>query len=209
MKNIAEALLDLKAVILRPQEPFTWASGILSPIYCDNRLTLSYPKERTLIINGFCDLITDKYPDTEMIMGTATAGIPHAAIIADRLNLPMGYVRSKTKDHGRQNQIEGAIYNGVKVILIEDLISTGISSINAAKALIDAGCEVLAVVSIFNYELKDSIIAFNESGIPFYSLTNYTELIDVAVKRNYVEKSMLNKLMQWKLNPHNQAWIGE
>ncbi len=207
--SIAKNLLDIKAVILSPTKPFTWASGIKSPIYCDNRLTLSYPNVRNEIVEGFVDIITTQFPEVEMIMGTATAGIPHAALIADRLDLPMGYVRSSSKSHGRENKIEGRISEGQRVVVIEDLISTGGSSIAAAQALDEAGCEILGVAAIFSYQLKDSEEAFREANLPLKTLTNYDELLEIAVETEYINPEALKGLKKWKLNPHDESWINE
>ena len=156
-RTIAKHLLDIHAVLLRPENPFTWTSGIKSPIYCDNRLTLSYPEVRRDIEAGLCEIVKEHYPECEMLMGTATAGIPHAAIMADKLDLPMGYVRSSAKKHGRGNQVEGLVKEGMKVVVVEDLISTGKSSIEAVEVLRELGCDVLGIVSIFSYELETGL----------------------------------------------------
>lgn len=206
-KSVAKELLDIKAVFLRPNEPFIWASGIKSPIYCDNRLTLSYPNTRTLIINGLVNLIKKEFPDVEFIMGTATAGIAHAALVADKMNLPMGYVRSGSKDHGRNNQIEGKIIPSSKVVVIEDLISTGGSSIKVVNTLRGAGFIVLGVVSIFSYLLKKAQDNFESINTKYLSLTNYDILKEVALENNYIESSDLEKLNKWKLNPSDESWI--
>jgi orotate phosphoribosyltransferase len=200
-KEIAESLLEIKAVSLRPNDPFTWTSGIHSPIYCDNRLTLSYPNIRKKIASGLADVIKEKFPGTELIAGTATAGIPHAAWISDILNLPMCYVRSKAKEHGKGNQIEGKAEKGQKVVVVEDLISTGGSVITAVQALRDAGCDVLGVVSIFTYELEKGSNRMQEANISSFSLTDYSTLIDVASEKGYIEKSEWEKLMEWRKNP--------
>lgn len=207
MQEIAKILLDLKAVLLRPEDPFTWASGILSPIYCDNRLVLSYPEERKILEHAFIQLVQREFSDVEMLMGTATAGIPHAAIIADHMNLPMGYVRSSSKAHGRQNQIEGAVREDMKVVVIEDLISTGGSSIAAVKTLQEAGCHVLGVAAIFSYLLPESEENFRQLGVPLHTLTNYDELITVAQRLNYIQKEDRIRLTRWKENPHEESWI--
>lgn len=207
MKEIAKILLDLKAVSLSPKSPYTWASGIKSPIYCDNRLTLSFPKERNIIEEELKNLIEDKFPEVQYLMGTATAGIPHAAIIADKMQLPMGFVRSSNKDHGKGNKIEGKIIEGAKVVVIEDLFSTGGSSINAANALMEAGFEVLGVCGIFSYNLDECVKNFEENNLKFYSLTNYDELLDIALKIDYIEHSDLEKLQAWKKDIKDESWI--
>lgn len=202
-KIIAESLLEIKAVSLRPNDPFTWTSGIISPIYCDNRLTLSYPEIRKKIAAGLAEIITEKFPGTELVAGTATAGIPHAAWVSEVLNLPMCYVRSKAKEHGKGNQIEGKAEKGQKVVVVEDLISTGGSVITAVEALRQAGCEVLGVVSIFTYELAKGSQRLEEANITAYSLTNYSTLVEVASEKGYIEASDMNKLMEWRKNPEN------
>ena len=207
MREIAKILLKLKAVTLSPEDPYTWASGIKAPIYCDNRLTLSYPEDRKVVENGLVNLIKEKFSDAEYIMGTATAGIPHAAIIADKLNLPMGFVRSSNKDHGKQNKIEGAKIPGAKVVVIEDLFSTGGSSIEAAKALCDAGYEVLGIVSIFTYNMKSAEENFKASGFKHESLTNFDELIEVAHEMNYIKESEILKLQTFRDNPKDSSWM--
>jgi orotate phosphoribosyltransferase len=202
-KIIAESLLEIKAVSLRPNDPFTWTSGIISPIYCDNRLTLSYPEIRKKIAAGLAEIITDKFPGTELVAGTATAGIPHAAWVSEVLNLPMCYVRSKAKEHGKGNQIEGKAVKGQKVVVVEDLISTGGSVITAVEALRQAGCEVLGVVSIFTYELAKGSQRLEEADITAYSLTNYSTLVEVASEKGYIEASDMNKLMEWRKSPED------
>ncbi|MCY8438353.1 orotate phosphoribosyltransferase [Bacillus haynesii] len=205
--DIANHLLKIKAVFLRPNEPFTWASGILSPIYCDNRLTLSYPEVRHDIASGLAGLIQDKFPEAEMIAGTATAGIPHAALAADRLSLPMCYVRSKPKAHGKGNQIEGAVVKGQKVVVIEDLISTGGSVLEAAAALTEAGCEVLGVAAIFTYGLPKAAAAFSEAGVEYYTLTDYDTLTEAALVGGYISEQDAAKLKEWKANPESKSWM--
>ncbi|WP_246483784.1 orotate phosphoribosyltransferase [Heyndrickxia vini] len=200
---IAEQLLSIEAVFLKPNEPFTWSSGILSPIYCDNRLTLSYPSLRKEIANGLTKLITNYFPDVEIIAGTATAGIPHAAWVSDLMQLPMCYVRSKAKAHGKGNQIEGKVSEGKKVVVVEDLISTGGSVITAVEALRNAGCEVLGVVSIFSYELSQGKEQLMEAKIPAYSLATYTDLIDVALEKGVILEEDLETLKEWRENPKN------
>lgn len=195
---IAKHLLSIGAVQLRPNEPFTWTSGIKSPIYCDNRLTLSYPKVRKEIAKGMVQLIKAHYPDVEVIAGTATAGIPHAAWVADLMNLPMSYVRSSAKDHGKQNQIEGNIHSGDKVVVIEDLISTGKSSIAVVEAIQAAGAEVVAVVGIFTYGFEQAEKAFANLQIPFATLTNYQTLIQVAQAEGELTEEELSQLEKWE-----------
>lgn len=206
MKEISKILLDIEAVSLSPSEPFTWASGIKSPIYCDNRLTLSYPEERRVVENDLTKLIEDNYPEVEYIMGTATAGIPHAALIAENLKLPMGFVRSSNKDHGKQNKIEGKIIKGAKVVVIEDLISTGGSSIEAAKALEEAGFEVLAIVAIFSYNLESAKENFKDK-YELKTLTNFEELAEVAAENGIIKEEDILKLNKWRQNPKDESWI--
>lgn len=200
-EQVAAYLLQIGAVALRPQEPFTWTSGIKSPIYCDNRLTMAYPEIRGYIADAFAELIAQEYPDTEVVAGTATAGIPHAAWVADKLQLPMAYIRDKAKGHGKQNQIEGLIAPGQKVIVIEDLISTGGSSLKAAQAVREAGGEPLGVLAIFSYELDRAVQAFNEAGIPLQSLSNYSALIDVALSQGKIAESDVKLLQSWREDP--------
>lgn len=207
MREIAKILLKLKAVTLSPEEPYTWASGIKSPIYCDNRLTLSYPEDRSTVEKGLVDLIKEEYPEVEYIMGTATAGIPHAAIIADKMGLPMGFVRSSNKDHGKQNKIEGAKIEGAKVVVIEDLFSTGGSSIEAAKALEEVGYEVLGIVSIFTYNMKNAEENFKAAGFNHHSLTNFDELIEVAHEMDYIKENEIEKLKLFRDNPKDSSWM--
>ncbi|MEK3697847.1 MULTISPECIES: orotate phosphoribosyltransferase [unclassified Paenibacillus] len=200
-EQVARYLLEIGAVALRPQEPFTWTSGIKSPIYCDNRLTLSFPVVRGYIAEAFAELIRASYPDAEVIAGTATAGIPHAAWVADKLGLPMAYIRDKAKGHGKQNQIEGLIAPGQKVIVIEDLISTGGSSIKAAQAVQEAGGVPLAVLAIFSYELDRAVDAFAAAEIPLQSLSNYSTLIDVALAQGTIADSDVALLQSWRKDP--------
>lgn len=195
--EIAHALLSIGAVELRPNDPFIWASGIKSPIYCDNRLTMSSPVVRKQIAAALARSIEDAFPETEVVAGTATAGIPHAAWVSDVLNLPMVYVRSKAKEHGRGNQIEGKLSKGQKVVVIEDLISTGGSSIEAVKALREQGCEVLGVVCIFTYHLKRADDMFEEQGIPYVSLTNFDALIEVATLEKKISDEDKPQLNEW------------
>ncbi|MFB3187560.1 orotate phosphoribosyltransferase [Staphylococcus pseudintermedius] len=197
-KLIAKALLDIEAVSLSPNEMFTWSSGIQSPIYCDNRVTLGYPEVRTAIRDGLIELIQQHFADAEIVSGTATAGIPHAAYISDKMNLPMNYVRSKSKSHGKQNQIEGARSEGKKVVVIEDLISTGGSSITAVEALQEAGAEVLGVVAIFTYGLNKADETFKAAGVPFYTLSHYDELIEVAREEGKISEADIQTLVEWR-----------
>lgn len=199
--KIAEQLLTIGAVHLKPNEPFTWTSGIHSPIYCDNRLTLSYPNIRKDIAKGLVGLINDHFSDAEIIAGTATAGIPHAAWVSDLMDLPMCYVRSKAKGHGKGNQIEGKVSEGKKVVVVEDLISTGGSVITAVEALRQAGCEVLGVVSIFTYELETGTEQMKSHNIASYSLATYSSLIDTAFNKGVIEEKDLVTLKEWRENP--------
>ncbi|GIO85231.1 orotate phosphoribosyltransferase [Paenibacillus faecis] len=200
-KEIAGRLLDIGAVALRPHQPFTWTSGIKSPIYCDNRLTMSYPDIRDLIAESFAAIVRESYPETEVIAGTATAGIPHGAFVAQKLGLPMAYIRDKAKGHGKENQIEGLIRTGQKVIVIEDLISTGGSSIKAAQAVREAGADALGVLAIFSYQLDKAVQAFADAGIPLRTLSNYGALIDVAVERGEIQSEDLALLKSWREDP--------
>ncbi|MEJ7540997.1 orotate phosphoribosyltransferase [Staphylococcus intermedius] len=197
-KLIAKSLLDIEAVSLSPNEMFTWSSGIQSPIYCDNRVTLGYPEVRTAIRDGLIELIQQHFAEVEIVSGTATAGIPHAAYISDKMNLPMNYVRSKSKSHGKQNQIEGARSEGKKVVVIEDLISTGGSSITAVEALQEAGAEVLGVVAIFTYGLNKADETFKAAGVPFYTLSHYDELIEVAREEGKISEADIQTLVEWR-----------
>jgi orotate phosphoribosyltransferase len=200
-KLIAEKLLTINAVGLKPNEPFTWTSGLRSPIYCDNRLTLSYPEVRKEIAKGLQSVILEKYPAAEVIAGTATAGIPHAAWVSELLNLPMCYVRSSAKGHGKGNQIEGHVEKGQKVVVVEDLISTGGSVITAVQALREAGCEVLGVVSIFTYGLDKGKEAFAQADIKSESLTDFTNLVEVAIEKGYISKNDQESLLSWSKAP--------
>lgn len=200
-QEIAGNLLEIKAVTLSPKEPYTWASGIKSPIYCDNRVTMSYPQIRKNIAIGLKNLIEEKYPDVEYIVGTATAGIPQACWIADLMELPMIYVRPEAKQHGRAKQIEGYIPEGTKVVVVEDLISTGGSSIKAIEALKENNIECLGVVAIFTYELQQATENFEKSNIAFDTLSNYSTLLEVAESLNYISKDDLESLNLWKQNP--------
>lgn len=200
---IAGKLLDIEAVALRPNEPFTWTSGLKSPIYCDNRLTMSYPEVRELIAEGFASIIREQYPDAEVIAGTATAGIPHAAWVAQKLNLPMIYIRDKAKGHGKQNQIEGRVAPGQKVVVIEDLISTGGSSLKAALAVREAGAAVSAVLAIFSYQFPQAGQAFTDAGMPLATLSNYSALIEVAAERGIVREEDIASLQAWREDPQS------
>ena len=206
-KNVAKGLLSIKAVFFRPDEPFTWASGIKSPVYCDNRLTLTAPKVRTLIENSIADVIREEYPDADVIMGTATAGIAHAAIAAHILGLPMGYVRSGAKDHGRGNQIEGQLNKGDKVVIVEDLISTGGSVIDAATALRNAGAEVLGIVSIFTYGMQKGLDRLAQENLKNISLTNFDVISEVAVDESYIRPEDRERLIAFRNNPSDEGWI--
>ncbi|MED3563850.1 orotate phosphoribosyltransferase [Bacillus xiapuensis] len=198
---IAEKLLKINAVALKPNEPFTWTSGLRSPIYCDNRLTLSYPEVRRAIADGLSKLIVEKFPDAEVIAGTATAGIPHAAWVSELMNLPMCYVRSKPKGHGKGNQIEGKAEKGQKVVVVEDLISTGGSVITAVQALREAGCNVLGAVSIFTYGLEKGKEAFEQEGIAAASLTDFATLVETAIEKGYIGENDKDSLLTWSKNP--------
>ena len=206
--RIAKDLLSIKAVFLRPEQPFTWASGIKSPIYCDNRLTLTAPEVRGDIENGLAQLIREKYPDVEVLMGTATAGIAHAAITAHLLGLPMGYVRSGAKDHGRQNRIEGRLEPGQKVVVVEDLISTGGSVIEVVDALRDAGANVLGIVSIFTYGMKKGLERLGAANIENTSLTDFDAVVAVAAEDGYIAPSDVARLKAFRDNPSDESWIG-
>ena len=205
--EVASSLLKIKAVFLRPNEPFTWASGIKSPIYCDNRLTLSYPEIRDIIENGLAELIKEYYPTCEVVMGTSTAGIPHAAYVSSILNLPMGYVRGGAKDHGRGNQIEGVVPKGKNVVVIEDLISTAGSSIEVVNILKEAGCNVLGIASIFSYELKKGIDRLKEADVTNHSLSNFTTLIEVSNQMGYIEEKDVSKIKKFQNNPSDPSWM--
>ena len=206
---IAEDLLRIKAVFLRPEEPFTWASGIKSPIYCDNRLTLTAPDVRTDVEEALAFTIREKFPETEVLMGTATAGIAHAAITAHLMGLPMGYVRSGAKDHGRGNQIEGRLEPGQKVVVVEDLISTGGSCIDTVNVLRDAGAEVLGVISIMTYGMKKGIDRMAAADIEWVSLTNFDEVIAAAAENGYISAGDISRLKAFRDNPSDESWIGK
>ncbi|CAI2699256.1 orotate phosphoribosyltransferase [Lactobacillus kunkeei] len=200
---IASDLLKINAVTLSPNEPFTWASGIKAPIYTDNRITISFPEVRTHIADGLAELIHNKFPEVKVIGGVATAGIPHAAIVADKMDLPMIYVRSKPKDHGRGKQMEGSIDANAPIVLIDDLLSTGKSVLNAAQALKNEGYNVIGVVAIFSYELPDSTKNFKEAGIEFDTLTNYSTIIEQAKAENSISDDELVVLRKWRDDPWN------
>ena len=206
-KLIAKDLLKIKAVFFRPEEPFTWASGIKSPVYCDNRLTLSAPEVRNDVENGLATLIKENYPEAEVLMGTSTAGIAHAAITAHLLDMPMGYVRSGAKDHGRQNQIEGKLEKGQKVVVVEDLISTGGSVLEVVDVLREAGADVLGVVSIFTYGMKKGIERLAAADVKNISLTNFDVIAEVAAEEGYIKKEDIQKLISFRNNPSDESWI--
>lgn len=205
-KKIAKHLLDIGAVFLKPNDPFTWASGIKSPIYCDNRLTLSYPEVRTDIENGLAELIKREYPECEAVFGTSTAGIAHAAIVADKMGLPMGYVRGSAKDHGRTNQIEGKAEKGSKVVVVEDLISTAGSCVDVVNVLREAGCEVLGIVSIFTYGMQKGLDRLKENNVKNVSLSNLDALVEVAAEHGFIESSDIKKILTFRSNPNDPAW---
>lgn len=207
-KLIAKDLLSIKAVFFRPEDPFTWASGIKSPVYCDNRLTLTAPKVRTDVEQGLAKLIKENYPEAEVLMGTSTAGIAHAAITAHILDMPMGYVRSGAKDHGRQNQIEGKLEKGQKVVVVEDLISTGGSVIEVVNVLREAGAEVLGIVSIFTYGMQKGIDRLNAAEVKNVSLTNFDVIAEVAAEEGYIKPEDIKKLIAFRNNPSDESWIG-
>ncbi len=207
MGVVEKNLLKIRAVFLRPDEPFTWASGIKSPIYCDNRLILSYPMVRQIVELEIAKKIKKEFPGVEILMGTATAGIAHAALAANNLDLPMGYVRSSAKSHGRENKIEGYYKEGQKVVVVEDLISTGGSSIECVNALREAKLDVLGVVSIFTYNLEEGFKNFEAANCRYVSIANYDDLIKEAVEGKYIKESDLEKLKAWKVDPHDESWI--
>ena len=208
-KTIAKDLLKIGAVFFRPDEPFTWASGIKSPVYCDNRLTLTAPEVRNDVENGLAALIKEYYPETEVLMGTSTAGIAHAAITAHLMGLPMGYVRSGAKDHGRQNQIEGRLEAGQKVVVVEDLISTGGSALEVVNVLREAGAEVLGVVSIFTYGMKKGLERMAAANVVNHSLTDFDTIAAVAAEEGYIRPEDVARLIAFRNNPSDESWIGE
>ena len=204
---VARNLLKIKAVFLRPNDPFTWASGIKSPIYCDNRLTLSYVETRKVVEEGLAEIIRKHFPTCEVVMGTSTAGIPHAAYVSEILNLPMGYVRGGAKDHGRGNQIEGVVPVGKNVVVIEDLISTAGSSIEVVNILREAGCNVLGIASIFTYNLKKGIERLQAANVINHSLSNFEVLAQVAAEENYIAKEDFAKVIKFQANPSDPSWM--
>ena len=206
-KKIAKRLLEIKAVFLSPNEPFTWASGIKSPIYCDNRLTLSYPEIRTEIETGIAEIVKTKYPECQALAGTSTAGIAHAAIAAHILGMPMSYVRGSAKDHGRNNQIEGRLEPGTKVVVVEDLISTGGSCIDVVNVLREAGVEVLGIVSIFTYGLQKGLDRLAAANVENTSLSNYDALVAVAAETGYIQEADIKKLQAFRANPSDASWM--
>ena len=206
--KIAKDLLKIKAVFFRPEEPFTWASGIKSPVYCDNRLTLSDPEVRFDVESGLAQLIKENYPEAEALMGTSTAGIAHAAITAHLMGLPMGYVRSGHKDHGRQNQIEGRLEAGQKVVVVEDLISTGGSVIEVVNVLREAGAEVLGIVSIFTYGMQKGLDRLAAAEVKNISLTNFDVIAEVAAEDGYIRPEDVQRLIRFRNNPSDESWIG-
>ncbi len=208
-KKIAKDLLKISAVFLRPDEPFTWASGIKSPIYCDNRLTLTAPEVRTDVETGLKETIEKYYPDVEVLMGTSTAGIAHAAITAHMMNLPMGYVRGGAKDHGRGNQIEGKLEKGQKVVVVEDLISTGGSVLEVVQVLRDAGADVLGVASIFTYGMQKGLDRLAEAHVENHSLSNFDTLCEVAAEEGYIKADDVERLKKFRANPSDESWMNK
>ena len=207
-RRIAEDLLSIRAVFFRPDEPFTWASGIKSPVYCDNRLILTAPDVRTEVETALMQTIRREYPDAEVLMGTSTAGIAHAAITAQMMGLPMGYVRSSSKDHGRQNQIEGRLEKGQKVVVVEDLISTGGSVLEVVNVLREAGAEVLGIVSIFTYGRKKGLERLAAANVKNVSLTNFDVIAQVAAEQKYIKPEDVARLLQFRNDPSDESWIG-
>lgn len=207
-KKVAKALLSIGAVFFRPEEPFTWASGIKSPVYCDNRLILTAPEHRVVVESAIAETVKKEYPECEVLMGTSTAGIAHAAIAAHLLDMPMGYVRSGNKDHGRQNRIEGKLEKGQKVVVVEDLISTGGSVIDVVDALREAGAEVLGIVSIFTYGMQKGIDRLAAANVKNVSLTNFDVIAEVAAEEGYIKPEDIAKLIKFRNNPSDESWIG-
>lgn len=205
-KQIAKDLLSIGAVFLRPEEPFTWASGIKSPIYCDNRLTLTAPEVRTRVENALAETIKAEYPDCEVLMGTSTAGIAHAAIVGHLMGLPMGYVRSGHKDHGRHNQIEGRLEKGQKVVVVEDLISTAGSAIEVVNVLREAGADVLGIVSIFTYGMQKGLDRLAEANVKNVSLSNFDAVAEVAAEEGYIKESDIARLIAFRNTPSDESW---
>ena len=208
-KKVAKALLSIGAVFFRPEEPFTWASGIKSPVYCDNRLILTAPEHRNVVESAIAETVKAEYPECDVLMGTSTAGIAHAAIAASILDMPMGYVRSGNKDHGRQNRIEGKLEKGQKVVVVEDLISTGGSVIEVVDALREAGAEVLGIVSIFTYGMKKGVERLAEANVKNVSLTNFDTIAEVAAEMKYIADSDIERLKKFRDNPSDESWIGK
>ena len=207
-RRIAEDLLSIRAVFFRPDEPFTWASGIKSPVYCDNRLILTAPDDRTEVETALLQPIRREYPDAEVLMGTSTAGIAHAAITAQMMGLPMGYVRSSSKDHGRQNQIEGRLEKGQKVVVVEDLISTGGSVLEVVEVLRRAGADVLGIVSIFTYGMKKGIERLAAANVRNVSLTDFDTVAKIAAEEKYIRREDVARLLAFRDNPADESWIG-
>ena len=205
---IASDLLKIKAVFFSPDDPFTWASGIKSPVYCDNRLTLTAPEVRNDVENGLAAMVKEHYPEAEVLMGTSTAGIAHAAIVGHLLDMPMGYVRSSAKDHGKKNQIEGRLEAGQKVVVVEDLISTGGSVIDVVNVLREAGAEVLGVVSIFTYGMQKGLDRLAEANVKNVSLTNFDCIATVAAEQGYIKEEDIKRLIAFRNNPSDESWIG-
>ena len=208
-REIAEGLLSIGAVFLRPEEPFTWASGIKSPIYCDNRLTLTAPEVRIKVEEGLKAVIEENYPDVEVLMGTSTAGIAHAAITGHLMGLPMGYVRGSAKDHGRTNQIEGKLEPGQKVVVVEDLISTAGSSIETVKVLREAGAEVLGIASIFTYGMKKGLDRMAEPGVRNVSLCDLDALVEVAAETGYIKEEDRERILKFRNDPSDESWMNK
>ena len=206
-KIVAQNLLKIKAVFLRPNEPFTWASGIKSPIYCDNRLILTAPEARDIVENAIAETVKKEYPDAEALFGTSTAGIAHAAIAGHILGMPMGYVRGSSKDHGRNNKIEGKLEKGTKVVVIEDLISTGGSCIDVVDALREAGAEVLGIVSIYTYGMKKGLERLKEANVKNVSLTDFDTVVEVAAQTGYISADDISRLKAFRDNPSDESWI--
>ncbi|NLI03876.1 MAG: orotate phosphoribosyltransferase [Actinomycetaceae bacterium] len=206
-RQVAQSLLDIEAVFLRPDQPFIWASGIKSPIYTDNRLVLTAPVQRTIIADALAATITERFPGTQVLMGTATAGIAHAALAAERLGLPMGYVRGSAKGHGRANQIEGRLEPGQRVVVVEDLISTGGSVLDVVDALRDAGAEVLGVVALFTYGMTKAHAAFEQADVALFALTNFDDVVDIAVRNGSIAADAAPRLRAFRDNPQDQSWM--
>ena len=207
-RRVAEGLLSIRAVFFRPEEPFTWASGIKSPVYCDNRLILTAPEVRNTVESALAETVRREYPDVEVLMGTSTAGIAHAAIVGHMMGLPMGYVRSSGKDHGRKNQIEGRLEPGQKVVVVEDLISTGGSVLDVVNVLREAGAEVLGIASIFTYGMKKGLERLAAAEVKNVSLTNFDVIAAVAAEQNYIKHEDIDRLIQFRNDPADESWIG-